>query len=253
MVSVHRKLVLVAICIIEGIKLAIKQCVICGKEFDTKDRGGNAKTCSKECSKKNNNQHRKQWYQDNRERKLQYNKQWYQNNREYKMQYNRDHREHRSQYNKQWYQDNREYKKQYSKQWYQDNRESRLVTIQKYKDQHPEKYDNYKREKETPGLREAKKMARQNANYQCELTGWQGPNNVHHLNGYVCFPNQRADLNNLIVLATDVHKHFHRIYGKNGDNTIEQFDEFVCDWFPLQVDNFRMNKYKYLPEHTYNT
>ena len=67
------------------------------------------------------------------------------------------------------------------------------------------------------------------------------------------FPNQRADLNNLIVLHTDVHKHFHRMYGQKGDNTIDQFDEFVCVFFPLQVDNFRMNKYKYLPEHTYNT
>ena len=238
MVSVHRKLVLVAICIIEGIRLVIKQCVICGKEFDTKDRGGRAK----KCSKKNTNQLYKQWYQDNREYKIQCGKQYYQNNCEW-----------RKQYQKQYYQDNREWKKQYNKEYYQDNRVVILSRCQKYKDQHPEKYDKHKREKETPGLREAKKMARQNANYQCELTGWEGSNNVHHLNGYVCFPNQRADLNNLIVLATDVHKHFHSIYGKNGDNTIEQFDEFVCDWFPLQVDNFRMNKYKYLPEHTYNT
>lgn len=223
MVSVHRKLVLDAICIIEGIRLAIKQCIICGKEFDTKKRSNSAKTCSKECSRKNLNQYKKQW--------------------------NQDHHEYISQYNKQHYQDNREYWQQY----YQDNREHCLIIVQKYKDQHPEKCDKHKREKETPGLKEATKMARQNANYRCELTGRPGFLNVHHLNGYVCFPNQRADLNNLIVLATDVHKHFHSIYGKNGDNTIEQFDEFVCDWFPLQVDNFRMNKYKYLPEHTYNT
>lgn len=175
--------------------MVIRQCVICGKEFDTKDRSNRAKTCSKECSLES-----RRAYDRKRNRRP----------------------------------DRREYNA-------------------RYQDQHPEKYRKTKREEETPGLDVAKKMARQNANYQCELTGWQGPNNVHHLNGYVCFPNQRADLNNLIVLATDVHKHFHSIYGKNGDNTIEQFDEFVCDWFPLQVDNFRMNKYKYLPQHTYNT
>ena len=222
--------------------MVIKQCIICGKEFDTKDRTYNAKTCSKECSiinkKQYQKQYKKQWDQDNREHKKQYQKQW-----------NQDNREHKKQYNKRYYQNNREHFQQY----YQDNREHILIVAQKYKDQHPEKYDKHKREKETPGLREAKKMARQNANYQCELTGWEGPNNVHHLNGYVCFPNQRADLNNLIVLHTDVHKDFHSIYGYKGDNTIEQFSEFVYRNFPLQFDQFRMSKYKYLPEHTYNT
>ena len=253
MVSVHQKLVLGAICIIEGIELVKRICIICGKEFDTKNRSPSAKTCSKECSmiyrKEYHKQYNKQWYQNNCEYKKQYNRQWRQDNPEYHKQWRQDNREYCKQYAKQWRQDNPKYKKQ----WYQDNREHALEQSARYVDQHPEKYRKTKREEETPGLDVAKKMARQNANYQCELTGWKGPNNVHHLNGYVCFPNQRADLNNLIVLATDVHKHFHRIYGKNGDNTIEQFDEFVCDWFPLQVDNFRMNKYKYLPEHTYNT
>ena len=229
--------------------MVIRQCIICGKEFDTKDRSSTAKTCSKECSKKNNNQRDKRWYQNNREHKLQYSKQWYQDNREHKLQYSKQWYQDNREYKKQWYQDNREYFQQY----YQDNREHKLVMVQKYQDQHPEKYDKHKREKETPGLREAKKMARQNANYQCELTGWEGPNNVHHLNGYVCFPNQRADLNNLIVLHTDVHRDFHSIYGYKGDNTIEQFSEFVYQKFPLQFDRFRMSKYKYLPEHTYNT
>lgn len=224
---VRLKNVLDAIFIIKGMYMVVRQCIICGKEFDTKERSNAAKTCSKECSKINNQQHTNQWRQNNRE--------------------------HISQYNKQWYQNNCEHKQSMNKQWYQNNREYHSEWMARYKDRHPEKCDKDKREKETPGLKEAKTMARQNANYQCELTGWKGPNNVHHLNGYVFFPDQRADLNNLIVLHTDVHKHFHRVYGQKGDNTIDQFDQFVCDWFPLQVDNFRMNKYKYLPEHTYNT
>ena len=294
MVSVHQKLVLDAICIIEGIRLAIKQCIICGKEFDTKERSRNAITCSKECSikrkaitrkqwrennpercrqynkkwRENNPEYNKKWRENNLERCRQYNKKWRENNREHHNQYNKkwrennpeygkkwreNNREYMKQYCKQWYQDNLEYVKQYRQQWYQDNREYALERSAKYKDQHPEKYDKHKREKETPGLKEAKKMARQNANYQCELTGWKGPNNVHHLNGYVFFPDQRADVNNLIVLHTDVHKDFHSIYGYKGDNTIDQFFEFVYQKFPLQYDQFRMSKYKYLPEHTYNT
>ena len=244
------KNVLDAIFIIEGIYVVVRQCVICGKEFDTKERSRNAITCSKECSIKRKAIRRKQWCENNRERCRQYNKKWRENNPEYGKKWRENNPEYMKQYCKQWYQDNLEYAKQYRQQWYQDNREYALERSAKYKDQHPEKYDKHKREKETPGLKEAKKMARQNANYQCELTGWKGPNNVHHLNGYVCFPNQLADLNNLIVLATDVHKHFHSLYGKNGDNTIDQFDEFICNWFPLQVDQFHMKRYKYLPQNT---
>ena len=212
MVSVHRKLVLDAICIIEGIRLAIKQCIICGKEFDTKERNSNAKTCSKECSIIRKKQYDKQHYQDNRKNKL-----------------------------------------QYQRQYYQDNREDRLQYQRQYDALHPDMRGRDRREKETPGLTEAKYMAFENANFQCELTGQQQYLKVHHLNGYAKFSNQRADLNNLIVLNDDVHKHFHSIYGYKGDNTIDQFSEFVYQKFPLQFDQFRMSKYKYLPEHTYNT
>ena len=214
------KNVLGAICIIEGIYVVVRQCVICGKSFDTKNRSPTAKTCSQECSIINKRQHTQQWKQNNAK--------------------------HIKQYNKQYYQDNKEHYQQY----YQDNKEYILVQSAQYKDQHPEKYRKTKREEETPGLDIAKKMVRQNANYQCELTGWKGPTHVHHLNGYATFPKQRADLNNLILLETSVHNHFHNIYGQKGDNTIDQFDEFVCNWFPLQVDNFHMKRYKYLPQNT---
>lgn len=185
--------------------MVIKQCIICGKEFDTKNRSPNAITCSKECSK---------------ERKKRYD---------------------------------RKFSQVYDKQRYQNHRDEILIRNSKYRDQHPEKCDKHKREKETPGLKEAKIMARQNANYQCELTGWSGALRVHHLNGYAFFPDQRIDLNNLIVLHDNVHKDFHSIYGYKGNNTIEQFSEFVYQNFPLQFDQFRMSKYKYLPEHIYNT
>ena len=196
--------------------MVIRQCIICGKEFDTKDRNPNAKTCSKECSIIN---------------KKQYDKQ----------------------YQRQHYLDNREDRLQYQRQYYQDNREDRLQYQRQYCVLHPDMRGRDRREKETPGLTEAKYMAFENANFQCELTGQQQFLKVHHLNGYANFPDQRADVNNLIVLYTDIHKDFHSIYGYKGNNTIDQFSEFVYQKFPLQFDQFRMSKYKYLPEHTYNT
>ena len=226
--------------------MVVRQCVICGKSFDTKNRSPTAKTCSEECSIINKRQHTKQWKKNNPEYMKQYNKQYYQDNKEYCQEYNR-------QYSKQWRKNNPEYVKQYNRQYYQDHRELLLEKNIKYKDQNPEKYSKTKRDEETPGLDEAKKMIRQNANYQCELTGWKGDNQIHHLNGYAMFPDQRTDLNNLILLKTSIHKHFHNIYGYKGDNTIDQFSEFVYQNFPLQFDQFRMSKYKYLPEHTYNT
>lgn len=219
MVFVHRKLVLDAICIIEGIYLVIKQCVICGKEFDTKDRGGAAITCSKVCSKKRHTEKRRAYDRihdpirdpirnktpKRRKQKRESNRRWRQKNPNYHAEYRAKHPKHQT-----------------------------------------------KREKETPGLNLANMIARQNANYQCELTGWGGPLRVHHLNGYALFPDQRTNLNNLIVLHDDVHKNFHSIYGYKGSN-INNFSEFVYQKFPLQYDQFRMSKYKYLPEHTYNT
>lgn len=194
--------------------MVIRQCVICGKEFDTKNRSGSAITCSAECSRER--QKERQRIYDRKRDPI------------------RNQRSDRKKQLRQWYHNNRGY-------------------FVEYRDKHPEKYHKTKREKETPGLKEVNIIARQNANYQCELSGQQGALNVHHLNGYAYFPNQRTDLNNLIVLHTDIHKDFHSIYGYKGNNTIDQFSEFVYQNFPLQFDQFRMSKYKYLPEHTYNT
>ncbi len=212
---VLQKNVLGAICIIEGIYVVVRQCVICGKSFDTKNRSSTAITCSKECGRERQRQHQRV-YDRKREQTPK----------------------------------RKEQKKKNNKERYQRNREYILEQNTRYKDQHPEKYDKTKREKETPGLDIAKKVVRQNADYQCELTGWRGPNNVHHLNGYATFSEQRINLNNLILLETSVHNHFHNIYGKKGDNTIDQFDEFVCNWFPLQADQFHMKRYKFLPQNT---
>ena len=64
-------------------------------------------------------------------------------------------------------------------------------------------------------------------NYTCQLTGdRKSHHNVHHLNGFDKFIDQRLDKHNAITLSEDIHKEFHHMYGY-GDNTKEQFFEFV--------------------------
>ena len=104
-------------------------------------------------NKEERNAYNKKWNQDNKERVLEQKKQYYQDNKEKKKQYYQDNKERISErkkqyrldnkekiseqqkrwlldnkeYKKQWYQDNKERiserKKAYNKQWYQDNKE----------------------------------------------------------------------------------------------------------------------------------
>ena len=63
-------------------------------------------------------------------------------------------------------------------------------------------------------------------NYACVCCGTKGIINAHHLNGYNWDREHRIDVNNGITLCEVCHKEFHDIYGK-GNNTIEQFKEFI--------------------------
>ena len=63
-------------------------------------------------------------------------------------------------------------------------------------------------------------------NWTCQLTGQVGGNlEVHHLDCYADFKDKRTDINNGITLSKEVHRLFHKIYGKK-HNTKEQFEEF---------------------------
>ena len=63
-------------------------------------------------------------------------------------------------------------------------------------------------------------------NYTCQITGKKGGKLVvHHLNGYNWDKEHRTDINNAITLSEDIHKLFHKLY-RNGNNTKEQFEEF---------------------------
>lgn len=63
-------------------------------------------------------------------------------------------------------------------------------------------------------------------NYTCQLSGQIGWSlEAHHLDCYADFKEKRTDINNGITLTKEIHRLFHKIYGKK-HNTKEQFEEF---------------------------
>lgn len=75
--------------------------------------------------------------------------------------------------------------------------------------------------------------------YVCRCCGKNSGFNAHHLNGYNWDKEHRFDVNNGITLCEDCHKEFHSLYGY-GDNTIEQFREFLYNKY------LKTNDLKYL-------
>lgn len=74
--------------------------------------------------------------------------------------------------------------------------------------------------------------------YTCLCCGKRGINlNAHHLNGHNWDKKHRTDINNGVTLCKECHTEFHKIY-KNGDNTIEQFKEFLYNKY-LQTKDLK--------------
>jgi len=107
----------------------------------------------------------RQYYQENREKKLEYVKQYYQENRgrilkkvkqyrqenkekirEYKKQYYHENRERILEYSRQLYQENRERRSENNKQYYQENRGRILKKVKQYRQENKEKIREYKKQ-----------------------------------------------------------------------------------------------------------
>ena len=64
-------------------------------------------------------------------------------------------------------------------------------------------------------------------NYKCQCCGHVGSHlEVHHLNGFDNFIDERLDENNAVVLCEKCHNNFHDHYGR-GNNTKEQYEEWI--------------------------
>lgn len=80
------------------------------------------------------------------------------------------------------------------------------------------------------GFEDVRKACLKRANYQSELTGsTNGKLVVHHINSWDAHPDERYNMDNLIVLTESEHKLFHHIY-KYGKNTRKQWNEFIKDY-----------------------
>ena len=89
-----------------------------------------------------------------------------------------------------------------------------LTDEEREKGRHIEGYDNFI------------KQVLERDDYTCQITGKRGGKlEVHHLNCFSDFKEERTDMNNGITLSKEIHKLFHKIYG-NKHNTKEQFEEF---------------------------
>lgn len=76
------------------------------------------------------------------------------------------------------------------------------------------------------GYREFVKSVFERDKYTCQLSGQIGRKLVvHHLNSYHWDKEHRTDLDNGITITEEIHKLFHKIYGKK-NNTKEQFEKF---------------------------
>ena len=84
-------------------------------------------------------------------------------------------------------------------------------------------------------------------NYTCQITGKKSTGDiiVHHINGYNWDINNRTNINNGITLNKEIHKEFHKMYGK-GDNTKEQFIEFLD--YLYKNNRIELNKLNLLKE-----
>jgi 5-methylcytosine-specific restriction endonuclease McrA len=94
--------------------------------------------------------------------------------------------------------------------------------------------DNYSekhKQRSSVEYRKWRKICLLRDNFTCRITGENGGKLVvHHINNFADFPELRFNINNGITMKKEIHKLFHKIYGKK-NNTKEQIEKFAEDLF----------------------
>ena len=72
---------------------------------------------------------------------------------------------------------------------------------------------------------------------------------MHHINGYNWDKENRTNINNGITLNQEIHKEFHKLYGK-GNNTKEQFNQFIETLF--NQERISIDRYNNIKERLKN-
>ncbi len=217
--------------------MVIKICKICGKEFDAKRR---ALTCSPECSKINEQNYNKEYYENNSE----YYKEYYLNNYEHYKEYRDNHRDEKREYDKEYRENNPDKVRESIRKWYKNNPDyshnynKKLISelCEQYHGDLEQILENISNT--TWHEREAKMQVWFGKSYAdgmiakiqstpvCEVTGEKKDLVIHHLYSFNTHPELGADPNNMVRITSAIHDDFHSIYG-HGDNTPEQWYEFL--------------------------
>lgn len=79
-------------------------------------------------------------------------------------------------------------------------------------------------------------------NYKGALTSSKTHLECHHLNSWNYYMNERYKVSNGVLISSEIHTAFHKIYGY-GNNTEIQFSEFCknyygVNWFELKQKIF---------------
>ena len=209
-------------------------------------------------------QYRKQYYKDNRDRIVERQKQYNQDNKdqiaEYKKQYYQDNKDQITEQHKQYYQDNKDQILEHQKQYRENNKDQ----IVEYRENNREYYRQYSRNYHAQNPERSVRKERYDGEFAdiqlCHefykgispITGTKDDLQVHHLISIRDnheFWQSAADeekINNLILIPKDLHMSYHSwLGGSKIPSTPESFWFFVENiWFDEQenLDSFMITK-----------
>lgn len=222
--------------------MVIKKCKICGEEFEAR---GSDLTCSFECRKINNRNHKKKYKQSEKGKAAE--RRYRQSDKGRAAEKRRRKSDAFKATQKRYRQSNKGKKSNRKRQKKYQHSDKGKATKKKYiQNKIAELNKKYDGDldlilKDCPmswlereaimqvefGVSYAEAMFKKmELNPVCEITGESGDLVIHHLDSFNLYPEKGADLDNLVRVKSEIHDDFHNEYGR-GNNTREQWFEFL--------------------------